>query len=311
VQSVAANEALPMSGYDAPFEFEIQGQPLPPARFRPLANRNVVTGDYFQTLHIPVLQGRGFEPGDERAGAPPVIIISQRLAEEYFGNANPIAQHLRHAGQDATFREIIGVVGDIRRGGLAQPISPETYTPLNPGVGSMVIVIRTDAPERLIRALPAAVAEVQPEVGVWPRLMDTQMRNTLGEAYRISGALGAFAATALLLATLGVYALVSYSTGLKTREMGIRSALGSPPGKLIWLIMRGGLACLLVGGALGMLAGLLLGKGLSLGIPGIRAFDPGVSALVAVCLGTAGAIASFLPAWRALRASPAAALRYE
>jgi putative ABC transport system permease protein len=310
VQSVAANVALPLSGYTGEFEMEIEGWAAPPARLRPIANRNVVTQNYLETLRIPVLQGRAFLPAEE-ADSAPVAIISKHLAEAYFPGKNPIGRHIRHGGPEEPWREIVGVVGDVRRNGLAAPIRPETYLPIYPEVGALVIVARTDHPAHLLEELPRVVASVNPVLGVWSRRMDERMQDTLLEAYRVSVVLGVFALVALLLAALGLYALVSYTTALKTREFGIRMALGSPPRALVWRVMRSALVWLGLGSALGLLAGLAIGKALALGISGVRGFDLEVYALVALSLGFTGALASFVPALRTLRISPASALRYE
>jgi putative ABC transport system permease protein len=310
VQSVAANVALPLSGYPGEFEFEIEGRPTPPARWRPLANRNVVTQNYFETLRIPVLQGRAFLAVEE-ADSAPVVIISKHLAEAFFPGENPIGRHIRHGGHEEPWREIVGVVGDVRRSGLAAPIRSETYLPIYPEAGAPVIVARTDHPAHLLEELPRVVASVDPVLGVWSRRLDERMQDTLLEAYRVSVVLGVFAAVALLLAALGLYALVSYTTALKTREFGIRMALGSPPRALVWRVMRSALVWLGLGSALGLLAALALGKALALSITGVHSFDLEVYTLVALSLGFTGALASFVPAWRTLRISPASALRYE
>jgi hypothetical protein len=261
-------------------------------------------------MRIPVLRGRAFLPSDE-ANSAPVTIISQRLAHEYFRGADPIGRRIRHASHDEAFRQIVGVVGDVRRRGLGAPMVPETYVLVGAGVDDVVIVVRSDQPQRLLEELPRLVASVDPVIGVWPRRMTERMQDTLREEYRVSVVLGVFAAAALLLATLGLYALVSYSTGLKTREFGIRAALGSPPFRLVWLVMRGGLIWLVLGSGLGLVAALVLGKALALGIPAVHAFDLGVYTRVALSLGLSGALASFVPALRAVRVSPALALRYE
>jgi len=310
VQSVAANVALPLSGYDAEFELEISGREPQAAAVRSLANRNVVSPDYFETMRIPLLRGRTLLASDEATGAP-VVVISQRLAQKYFRGEDPIGRRLRYPGAEHGCHEIVGVVGDVRRYGLADPVALETYYPMYPEVGGMVIVARAERPERLMAELPQLVASVDPLLGVWTRRMDERMAGTLTQSVRISIVLGVFAALALLLASLGLYGLVSYSTTLKTREFGIRIALGSPLGALTWRVMRSGLIWLGLGSAVGLLAALGLGSALALALPGVRSFDPGVYALVALALGLSGALASFVPAWRTVRVSPASALRYE
>ena len=311
VQSVAANEALPLSGYDVQYEVELQDLPVPPPRYRPSASWNWVTPGYFDTMHIPILRGRGISVQDQSDGEP-IAVISQRLEEVFFRSQDPIGEFIRSSADDGHgFRKIVGVVADVRREGFSKPIVPEVYTPVAQEAGAAVLVARTDDPQRLIEALPALVASVDPALGVAAAELQQRLRNTLSQSYRLSVALGVFAGVALLLAMLGLYALVSYATTRRTRELGIRAALGSPPLRLMWLIMRGGLIWLGLGSSIGFLGAWTLGRLFALGLPDGGGFDVRVCAVVALALALAGSLASFIPARRAVRASPATALRYE
>jgi len=311
VQSVAANEALPLSGYDVQYEVELQDLPVPPPRYRPSASWNWVTPGYFDTMHIPILRGRGISVQDQSDGEP-IAVISQRLEEVFFRSQDPIGEFIRSSADDGHgFRKIVGVVADVRREGFSKPIVPEVYTPVAQEAGAAVLVARTDDPQRLIEALPALVASVDPALGVAAAELQQRLRNTLSQSYRLSVALGVFAGVALLLAMLGLYALVSYATTRRTRELGIRTALGSPPLRLMWLIMRGGLIWLGLGSSIGFLGAWTLGRLFALGLPDGGGFDVRVCAVVALALALAGSLASFIPARRAVRASPATALRYE
>jgi ABC-type lipoprotein release transport system permease subunit len=262
-------------------------------------------------MRIPLLRGRALAATD-RQDSEPVVLINQNLAETLFPGADPIGHRIQHPDVDGAPRTVVGVVGNLRRDGPSGPYTLDTYSPLaQTAATGGVIVIRTDDPESVRRALPAAVASVEPSVGTWSKTLNRRVRDAAGDSIRISILLGGFAAIALLLSALGLYAMVSYATVLKTRELGIRSALGSPPRAVLWLVMRSGLWWLAIGSGLGLVAALWLGQTLAVRMPGAHSFDLRVYVLVGVSLLGAGSLAAFLPARRAVRASPALALRYE
>jgi predicted permease len=312
VESAAANEFTPLTGAYAGTALEVEGRALLPTDPRPLANRNPVTPRYFETMRIPLLRGRGFSAADDRAAAP-VAVISQSLAQRFFPGVDPIGRRIRQPDIDGPLlREIVGVVGDVRRDGVRAAMEPETYVPFAQAKpGSVVFVIRTEQRERLVRELPRVVASVDPNIGAWIGSLTSRLRGTVGDSDRVSIVLGALAVLALALATLGLYGMISYATLRETRGLGIRSALGSPPGALLWVVIRGALSWLGLGSALGVLAAALIGRVLANQIPGTRSFDLRVCLVVAVTLVAAGTLAAWVPARRALRVSPAAALRYD
>src|SRR5262249_32967645 len=160
------------------------------------------------------------------------------------------------------WREIVGVVGDVRRAGLSEPIVEESYAPVTQApVRWMAIAARTTRPEALLQEMPALVAAVDAEQAVSNRRpMPRVVLDSIGPQRFITILLGAFAAAALLLATLGIFGLVSYSTSLRTRELGLRVALGSPPERVIGVVMRDGLRLLGAGLLVGLIGALLVGR---------------------------------------------------
>ena len=310
VEAVGAGGAVPLTGYDAITNVGIEGR----ANTAPLefVSYNTITRGYLDVMHIPLLRGRLFNADDERGGEP-VALINESLASSLFPGQDPIGQRITHPTVEGPLaRTIVGVVGDLRREGPSGPYTNDTYAPLRPGAGMPgVIVVRTSSPEQVRRELPQVIASVEPRLGTWMGTLHRRVRNAASDSINVSILLGSFAAITLLLAALGLYAMVSYATVLKTRELGIRSALGSPPGAVLWLVMRSGLWWLAIGSGLGLVAALLLGQTLASRMPGAQSFDLRVYVLVGASLLGAGSLAAFLPARRAVRASPALALRYE
>jgi putative ABC transport system permease protein len=310
VRSVAANTALPLAGYEVEVELRIEGREAP-AGAAPAVGWNSVTQGYFETLGMPILKGRGVLPGDGR-DATPVAMISQQLAEQYFPHEDPIGRFIKPGQYGADrFRQIVGVVGDVRRHGVGSASAPEVYVPLEQEPGAAVLVARSDQPQLLLDALPGLVGSVEPSLGVRSTRLDERMRATLREPYQITMVLGAFAGVALVLASLALYSLVARASMVRTRELAIRTALGSPPARLLWLVMRGGLTWLLSGAFIGLTLAWGIGHWVSWGISGWSAFDARVYGGVSSVLGVAGLLASFVPAWRATRMSLPEALKCE
>jgi predicted permease len=315
VVSVGANSRAPMSGGNSSGSFDIEGREPWPAGAKPLLHRNVVTPGYFKTMGIPIVRGRDFNDADAKDGRL-VMVISQRAAERFFPGEDPIGHRIDLGEHDDTkhlWSEIVGVVGDVRKLGLGRELIEESYAMLaqTPSL-YMTIVARTPRPEALLQAMPGIVAAVDPDQAVAsPRLMKEDVERTIGTQRFISRLLTAFAAAALLLATLGIFGLVSYTTSQRTRELGIRLALGSSPEGLIAVVMREGLRPLGIGLFVGLTGALVIGRAMAARVPGAAAFDPVLLAVIFFGLGAAGSLASLFPALRATRIPPAVALRYE
>lgn len=316
VTGVTANSTMPMCGSNSSGSFEIEGRPPWPPGEGPNLERNAVTPGYFATMGIPILRGRDFTPED-RDGARLVMVISQSTAERFFPGEDPIGRRIdwgdRGDGKEHRWREIVGVSGDVRRRGLDRPIAIESYVPVAQHAHRwMAIAIRSSRAPALLRELPKIVESIDPEQAVsGTRLMSDRVADTIGSQRYVVQLLGAFAVAALLLATLGLFGLVSYSTAQRTRELGIRMALGSTPGGAVRLVLEGGLRLLGAGLAIGLALALVVGRVLASRVAGVAAFDPAIFAAIPVVLGVSGLVASLVPAWRVVRIPPALALRYE
>jgi putative ABC transport system permease protein len=315
VTAVATNSSLPMGGSNWSSSMQIEGHADWPAGEEPDLVRNVVTPDYFRTMGIPVLRGRGIVDSDLHDGRP-VVVFGASAAAHLFPGGDAIGHRI---SVDTTkdgkplWVEIVGVVGDVRRDGLDQPIADEGYFPFAQlPVREGFIVARTSRPAALLHTLSSVVAEVDPQQAVHSRALMTELvADSVDSERQVSLLLASFAGAALILACLGVYGLVAYTTNQRRREIGIRMALGSTPAGAVGLVLRGGLRLLAGGLGLGMMAAVLVGRLLASRIEGVTAFDLSVYLAIPALLGLAGVVACLLPAWQAVRIPPASALRYE
>jgi putative ABC transport system permease protein len=317
VESVAANSALPMANSSESSSFEIEGRPPWPDGEGPNLERNSITPGYFATMRIPLLRGRDFTGADRHDGRP-VMILSQSAAERLFPGEDAVGHRISWGDYSADpktliWLEIVGVVGDVRSRGLPFPVEMECYMPLDQRPNRWVaIVARSPRGAALLQELPGLVEAVDPEQAVQSQmLMTDRVSGTVGSRRYVALLLTAFAVAALFLATLGIFGLMSYSTSQRTRELGIRMALGSTPEAAVALVIKGGLRLLGAGLGLGLLCALLVGRILASRIPGVAAFDLATYAVIPAILGLAGLIACVIPAWRAVRIPPASALRYD
>ncbi len=313
VDSVAANSLLPMGGSNSDGGFRIEGRPPSKPGESPLLNHNEITPDYFRTMGMPILRGRDFTDAD-RSGSRLVTIVSQSVVDRFFPGEDPIGRRIDlEDAEEPEWREIVGVVPDVRRRGLSGRIGAEGYFPMAQRPSrTMAVVVRSKRAEQVLRDMPTWVAAIDPEQAVSrSSLMVKRVADTVGDQRTTTTLLFAFAVSALVLATLGIFALVSYATSQRTRELGIRLALGATPGAVVILVMRSGMRLVSIGLALGLVGAIFVGRVLASRIAGVASFDALTIVVIAVVLLVAGALASFLPALRAVRIPPATALRYE
>lgn len=316
VEAVAGNSGLPMSGSTWSGSFQIEGRkPWAPGE-RPTLVRNVVTPGYFRALGIPILRGREFTETD-LAESRLVTVISQAAAERLFPGQDPLGMRIDWgdvgAENEHHWREIVGIAGDVRRKGLSRPVVAESYAPMSQHpMAWMALAVRSKNAEAFLQELPKIVQSVDPEQAVGSRrLMQDRVSDSVGPQRFTAMLLAAFAAVALILATIGVFGLVSYSTGQRTREIGVRMALGADPLEVLRLVMGEGLRLLGLGLVFGAIGAALVGQRLGDWMPEVPAFDPLVYLAIVAALAITGALASLLPAWRAVRIPPSVALRYE
>jgi putative ABC transport system permease protein len=332
VESVAAVSVAPFSTtVMVTLPFAIEGRPAPPsavAGARPTDQQTAayvaVTPDYFKVLKIPMLQGRDFD-GHDTADSPLVVIISQALARQYFPGEDPIGQQLRFDFvPNERARQIVGVVGDTLTGPLQSSSAPTVYVPqvqqgptfVGPLVylrTGMAFVVRTAGnPMMLVPAVKRAVAEVDPAT---PVAGPTTVEQTLDDSVRhlrlYMLLLGAFGAVAALLAATGIYGVMAYSVTERTREFGVRMALGARAGDVLMMVLRHATGIVGVGVVLGLVAAFSFSHVLEASLFQVTRTDPATYASVSLLLVAIAFVACLIPARRATTVNPIIALRHE
>ncbi|MBV9618074.1 MAG: ABC transporter permease [Verrucomicrobia bacterium] len=278
----------------------------------------VVDGDYFSTLKVPLLRGRAFNERDTK-DSPRVIIIDQAMAEQYFPGEDPIGKRLGvDVGNDNegyVMSEIVGVVGRMRFHSVDEmaPL-PVIYSSLGQAQrGSLTLFVRsTLASSALERSIRDALTSIDSSLPVFDtRPMSDRLRETWGAQRLLSFLFSVFAGLALVLATIGLYGLLAYTTLKRVREIGIRLALGARPAQIRTLILSQGMHLLLIGSAIGLVAALALSRGLQSVLFEAKGIDPRIFISVGLLLFVATFLASWIPARRASRVDPIIALRTE
>jgi putative ABC transport system permease protein len=313
---VALVNPLPLSGQGNQSYYYVEGTPSPESGKLPPAERTEINGDYFRTLGIALLSGRTFSRADQPQSQR-VAIVDRMFAEKCFHGQNPIGKRFAYGGRpmkDSDWLQIVGVVAHVENNGLGGPSREQTYIPFtqNPPSG-MTFAVRTDGdPASLAPALRGAMREVSSSLPIFNvYTMDELFAASISSQSLTVLLLGAFAAIALLLAAVGLYGVLSYGVGQRTREIGVRMALGARSSSVVSLVLRNGLKLAGIGLALGLLAALGLTQFLRGVLYGVSAFDPVSFAAVAGVLTGVGILACWLPARRAAKVDPMVALRSE
>jgi predicted permease len=278
-----------------------------------VAHRSV-SRDYFRALRVPIIRGRAFTEQD-RPGSEPVVIINERLAKQYFPNEDPIGKRVtfdRVATPQSQWRRIVGVVGDERQASLSAAPQIEFLHPIDQQPwGADFVVLRTAGdPAALAPLLRGVVRDIDPSLVVQAARPMRQIRDaSLARARFLTTLLFAFAVVGLTLSIVGVYGMLAQLARNRTREMGIRLALGAPRSGVRWLVVRHGLAITATGLAIGAVVSLVSTRAMTALLFETPPNDPLTLAAVALLLTLTSVVASWVPARRASLADPAAALR--
>lgn len=318
VQSVAVIDAPPWSGTVGSYTFEIEGQPAVAAAERPFAYDHVVSPNFFRTAEIPLLAGRTFTDADD-AQHPGVIVINEALARRFFPNEDPIGKRINFLDPPATpmWLSIIGVVGDVHYDALSAEPGADVYASyLQPypvfASSYMTLVLRASNPTGLVSAIRHEVTAVDPDQPIGAvKTMDDYLESSMSRQRLSMVLLGIFAGLALVLAVLGIYGVISYSVGQRTREIGVRLALGAEPRDVIRLIVGQGARLAVAGAIIGLGFAFAFARLMSDLLYGVSSSDPATFAAVALVLIAAALVAAYLPARSATRVTPTAALRHE
>jgi putative ABC transport system permease protein len=293
--------------------FSIEGQRWYPNSPVPqMAHTQIIDPEYFHAMQIPLLQGRYFSPADN-ASAPAVTVINETLARGFFPKGAIGHQILLGAPQpNSTWLTIVGVVGDVKTVALSNETMPQFYTPVaQDGSTAMSLVIRTVLdPSTIARSVQQVVRGIDPTLPVYDVItMDDRIAKSIGQPRFETTLLTFFAASALFLAAIGIFGVVAHSTAQRTREIGIRMALGADRARVIQIVMRDGLRPVIFGIALGLAGAFLAATLIKSALFQVPATDP-QSFLIAAILLTLVAVAACLgPATRATKVDPAIALR--
>ncbi|MCH8812282.1 MAG: ABC transporter permease, partial [Gemmatimonadetes bacterium] len=321
VESVAATAALPFAD-EIPFlgNFRVQDRAAPMQGEEPTAHYRQVTPGYFRTMGIDLIEGREFDIQDDRTSGG-VVVVNETLVRRYFPDEDPIGRtidglppHIALGGFLASEFEIVGIAEDVRYFGLAEAAQPSLYFPVAQApFRRMNFTIRTaGVPESLIAAIRGEIVSMDSTVPIARvRTMDRILSDSVASDRFSMLLLTLFAVIALVLASVGIYGVTSYSISQRTAEMGIRMAVGANPGDVLKLVMVNGAKLAFAGVVLGLLGAAALSRILASQLYGVGATDPLTFAGVAGVLTLVALTATYVPALRAARIDPVLAIQGE
>ncbi len=317
VRSASAAFPLPLAADDVTTSFAAEGQQLKPSEL-PVTALHIVDYDYFRALGIPLIAGREFDPHDDAPDAAPVVVISQHLAARIFPGENPVGKWIQPdisaSPGDAPRRLIIGVVGDVKSAGLSAPVIAESYVPYAQlPFAPMSVVVRTHRdPQALVPALTKEVQSVDKDLPLLHvKTLDEYVGDSIADARFQTILLGSFGALAFVLTAFGLYGVISYTVAHRTREMGVRLALGADRDSILAMIIKNGVLLAGTGIVVGLVAALLLTRLIASLLYEVSTSDPLTFIGVPIAMIMMAVIASYLPARRAAKVDPVVALRYE
>ena len=314
VESAAVVNYLPLGGSNSSDSYLVEGEPEPAPGDENDGRYRVASPDYFRTMGISIVRGRGFTDQD-KAGAPPVVMVNEAFVRKHWPGADPIGRRIRFYGplESAPWMQVIGVVADVKHE-LNVPVTPEYYLPhaQDPWSG-MVLVAKTSVePGSLAGALRQQVWAIDKDQPVFDVKTMQEVRSTSVAVYSFSSVmLGIFAFVALLLASIGIYGVMAFAVTQRTQEIGIRIALGARSVDVLKLVVKHGMKLALLGMAIGLAGSWAVTRFIEKLLVGVEATDLLTFSVVSVCLLVAAFVACYLPARRATKVDPLVALRYE
>ena len=317
VQSAAVGTGVPLTNSHSRLDITIEGMPLPKPGSYPHPDAHAISNGFASTMGIPLLQGREFVQTDNEKGAL-VVMINAKLARQYFPNSDAVGKRLMFGHPDeakqSQWRTIVGVLANTKMYGLANPARLEVYVPFHQAASShMDVLVRSrvdpSAMTAAIRSEVAAVDKDQPIVAI-ATMQELVSASVAGRRFTLI-LLGLFSGLALVLAAIGIYGVISYSVAQRTRDIGIRMALGASRRDVLRDVLGLGLRLTGVGLIFGLISALAVTRVLSSLLYGVHATDAVTFTVVSLVLVIVATVASYLPARRATRVDPIVALRYE
>ena len=308
VEDVGVAAVIPLTGNNWTVPLDRADKPMPAGERAPDVGWQAASAGYFRTIGIPLVAGRLFDERD-RPGGPAVVVISEAVQRKYFAGESAVGKLLRTG--TTTAAEIVGVVGNIRRAGLRDEPRADLYFPSEQGppFQSNFFIRTTGDPVKALASLQSAIKSVEPKVIInEPQSFAAVAAESVRTTKLVLWLLGVFAVTALVLAAIGIYGVMSYVVRQRTREIGTRIALGATRMNILWLIMRQGAVIAACGAGLGLLAGLAAAKALNSILFGVTPSDPTTMAGATAVLVGAILAACYVPARRAAAVDPARTL---
>ena len=315
VESASLASYVPMGGYPSKASIFVQGRSVPPGQHAPLVLLNRVDPPYFETMHVALFRGRVFLDSDNNA-APRVAIVNQTMASDFWPHEDPIGKYFRMNSEAAPLVGVVGVTGDGKYGTVNEDPQPFFYIPLAQDFASKrALQIRTlVSPESLAGPVRQQISELAPDLSVMDiETMNQSLNGALGFlVFRLSAIFAAvIGMIGLVLGIVGVYGVVSFAANQRTREIGIRLALGASSRDILRLVWKQGVRLVFVGVAVGAVAAWLLTRTMAHLLAGISHTDSVTYITVTILMSAAGLLACWIPARRAMRVDPMVALRYE
>ncbi|RPI49349.1 MAG: FtsX-like permease family protein, partial [Acidobacteria bacterium] len=312
VTSAGTIDRIPIADREVSVQFAIQGMPAPSPESQPQAARAAISADYMKTMRIPILRGRGITR-DDLGSALPVAVVSQEAARRFWPNQNPIGRRIAFDDSQSEWIEIVGVAGDVRNSNAGSMPTPQVYVPSSWRLERFaVFVVRSAGPDptQLAPSIRRALAQLDKTQPIYEvKSMERLLAEDLGGTYLFTAMLAVFAIVALLLAAAGLYGLISFSVSQRTREMGIRMALGARPASIVRTVVARGSVPLAIGIVVGSAGAAALVSVTAQALSEIDPRDPLAYIAVAVPLVVVTLIATYIPARRATHVDPLVALR--
>jgi putative ABC transport system permease protein len=315
VRAAALAHSMPIQGTNWDSVFIVADQPVPSRADLPQSDYLRVTPSYFETMGIRLLRGRLFTGADTEK-APPVIIINEQLARRIWPSENPIGKRVKQGmpEEKGPWREVVGVVNDVKMNGAERPMTLQTYVPFSqmPEDALRVVVRAENNPGSLGAAVEQAIHAIDKELPVYSTFtMDQVLGQSRAQRRLILVLLGSFAALALLLAAVGAYGVIAYVVRQRTHELGIRMALGAQTADVLTMILGQGMKLALIGIGLGMILAFAFTRWMKSLLFEVRPIDPLTFGLIALLLLFVALLACWIPARRATKVDPLMALKYE
>jgi putative ABC transport system permease protein len=317
VKAAGATSVMPFGGSWSTGSFNVEGFVVPPNTNSPWGDIRIVAGDFFSAMQIPVLRGRVFDQSDAIASPRTAVVDEEFVRRFYKPGEEPLGKRIYFgpaAATDSTkYRTIVGVVGHTKHEGLDAAPRVQLYLPGSQmsGVNVMQVAVRTSGdPKTYVSAIRNAIHEIDHDMPMSQvNTLEVMVDNSMGQRRLSTVLLGTFAGLALLLASIGIYGVMSYTVAQRTRELGVRVALGASRQSVLGLVMRQGVTITLIGVSIGLAGAFGLTRVIATQLFGVKATDPATFGLVTVVLVAVAVAATLVPALRATRVDPLTALR--